>query len=64
MLPQVFKFIFEIQRKMSNEEITRRKISFPTYKTFFFSLFPFAPLLLLNLIILFYFIHFKQFKVL
>jgi hypothetical protein len=37
------KIIFEVQRKMSNEKITRRKISFPTYKTCFFSFF-FPPL--------------------
>jgi hypothetical protein len=38
--PQVL-VIFEVQRKMSNEKITRREISFPTYKThFIFSLDP------------------------
>jgi hypothetical protein len=31
-LLQVLKIIFEVQRKMSNEKITRRKISFPTCK--------------------------------
>jgi hypothetical protein len=35
-LSQVLKITFEVQRKMRNEKITRRKISFPTYKTFFF----------------------------
>jgi hypothetical protein len=30
---QALDFIFEVQRKMSNEKIIRRKISFPTYKT-------------------------------
>jgi hypothetical protein len=35
-LPQVLKIIFEVQRKMSNEKIIRREISFPTYKTHFF----------------------------
>jgi hypothetical protein len=39
MLLQVLKIIFEVQRKMSNEKITRRKISYPTYKTHFFFLF-------------------------
>ncbi len=34
-LPQTFKIIFEVQRKMSNEKITKREISFPTYKTCF-----------------------------
>jgi hypothetical protein len=38
VLPQVLKIIFEVQRKMSNEKITRRKMSFPTYKTIFFFL--------------------------
>jgi hypothetical protein len=32
-LPQTLDFIFEVQRKMNNEKIIRRKISFPTYKT-------------------------------
>jgi hypothetical protein len=34
-LPQAFEIIFEVQRKKNNEKITRRKISFPTYKTHF-----------------------------
>jgi hypothetical protein len=38
VLPQVLKIIFEVQRKTSNEKITRREINFPTYKTrFYFS---------------------------
>jgi hypothetical protein len=40
VLPQAPKIIIEVQRKRSNEKITRRKISFPTYKPhlfFFFS---------------------------
>jgi hypothetical protein len=36
MLPQILEIIFEVQRKMSNEKITRREISFPTYKTHFY----------------------------
>jgi len=36
MLSQVLEIIFEVQRKMSNEKITRREISFPIYKTRFF----------------------------
>jgi len=36
VLLQVLEIIFEVQRKMSNEKITKRDISFPTYKTFFF----------------------------
>ncbi len=50
---------FEVQRKRSFEKIIRKN-KFPTYKTFFFSLFgPF-----LNLIIFLFLIHFKGFKVL
>ncbi len=60
-LPQVLKIIFEVQRKMSNEKITRREINFPTDKMHFFL---FGPFLLSNLIILLFFIHFKRFKML
>jgi hypothetical protein len=63
MLPQVLEIIFEVQRKMNNEKITRREISFPTYKTFFFFFF-LGPLLLSNLITFLSLIHFKQFRVL
>ncbi len=42
-LPQVLEFIFEMQRKMSNEKIVRKEISFPTYKTCFFSFFSLDP---------------------
>jgi hypothetical protein len=31
-LPQVLKVIFEMQRKMNNEKITRKEINFPTYR--------------------------------
>jgi hypothetical protein len=34
-LRQALEIIFEVQRKSVNEKITRRKISFPTYKTHF-----------------------------
>jgi hypothetical protein len=37
MLLQVLEIIFEVQRKMNNEKIIRKKKSFPTYKTCFFS---------------------------
>jgi hypothetical protein len=37
-LPQVLEIIFEVQSKMNNEQITKREISFPTYKTHLFSL--------------------------
>jgi hypothetical protein len=40
-----------MQRKMSNEKIARRKISFSTHKTRFFSFFlVFGPLLLSKLL--------------
>jgi hypothetical protein len=35
-LPQALEIIFEVQGKRSNEKITRKKKSFPTYKTHFF----------------------------
>jgi len=35
-LPQVLEIIFEVQSKMSNEKITKKEISFPTYKTHIF----------------------------
>jgi hypothetical protein len=35
-LPQALEIIFEVQRKGNNEKIARRKISFSSYKTFFF----------------------------
>jgi len=39
MFRQALEIIFEVQRKKSNEKITRKKIGFPTYKnTFFFFL--------------------------
>jgi hypothetical protein len=38
-LPQALEIIFEVERKKINEKITRRKISFPTYKMRFFSFF-------------------------
>jgi len=38
MVPQVLEIIFEMQMKRNNQKIIRREISFPTYKTPFFSL--------------------------
>jgi hypothetical protein len=35
-LLQGLEIIFEVQRKMNNEKITRKKKNFPTYKTSFF----------------------------
>jgi hypothetical protein len=43
MLLQVLEIIFEMQRKMSNGKITRKEISFPTYKTWFFFFFLWTP---------------------
>jgi len=39
-LPQVLEIIFEVQRKMSNEKITRKEINFPPYKFIFFHFLP------------------------
>jgi hypothetical protein len=36
VLPQGLEIMFEVQRKMSNEKITIKEISFSTYKTSFF----------------------------
>jgi hypothetical protein len=59
-LLQVLEIIFEVQKKMSNEKITRREINFPTYKTFLFIfLVLFGPLLLSNFITFLILIHFK-----
>ncbi len=65
MLPQALEIISEVQRKRINEKITRRKISFPTYKTRFFFFFPsfltfpnFKPRNFL------FFIRFKRFEML
>jgi len=60
-LPQTLEIIFEMQRKNNNNKITRRKISFPTFKTFFFLLL-FGPLLFSNLITFLFFIHLFFFK--
>jgi hypothetical protein len=38
-LPQALEIIFEVQMKRNNEKIARRKKSFLTYKTHFFSFF-------------------------
>jgi hypothetical protein len=35
-LPQAQEIVFKVQKKMSNEKIAKRKISFPTHKDFFF----------------------------
>jgi hypothetical protein len=55
VLCQALKVIFEVQMTRRNEKIARRKISFPTYKTCFFSFFFLCgPLLLSKLITFFY----------
>jgi hypothetical protein len=43
VLLQVLEIIFEMQKKMSNEKIIGKEISFPTYKTHFFSSFWIPP---------------------
>jgi len=58
VLLQVLEIIFEVQRKMSNEKITRREINFPTYKTYSI-FFLFGPFLLSNFITFLFLIHFK-----
>jgi hypothetical protein len=35
VLPQALETIFEMEKNRSNEKITRREISSPTYKTHF-----------------------------
>jgi hypothetical protein len=61
-LPKTLEIVFEVQMKKINEKMTRRKISFSTYKMLFFS--PFGPLLFSNFITFLFFIHLKLFKML
>ncbi len=63
-LCQAVEIIFGVQRIRSNGKITRRKISFPTYKIhFFFPFFSlFGPLLFSNLITFLFLIHLKILK--
>jgi hypothetical protein len=51
-LPQALEIIFEVQRKKSNEKITRKKTSFLTHKMHFV-FFLTGPLLLSNLMTFF-----------
>jgi hypothetical protein len=60
-LPKVLKIIFEVQRKMNNEKITRREIKLPIYKTRFFFLW--TPLTFKPHNV-FFIIHLKSFRVL
>jgi len=63
MLLQVLEIIFEMQRKMSNEKITRREINFPTYKIYFFNLFfSLDPSYFQTSKFLKFLIHFKHLK--
>jgi len=55
---QAPKIIFEVQRKRSIEKITRRKNKLFNLQN---AVFLFGPLLLLNLIIFLFLIHFKRF---
>jgi hypothetical protein len=61
VLPQALEIIFEVQRKMINEKISRKKKAFQLTKGVFFL---FGPLLPSNLITFIFLIHLKQFKVL
>ncbi len=63
MLPQALEIIFEVQRKRSNEKITRKEINFPIYKTHFpfFSFFLWT-LQLLDLVTFLFLIHLKNLK--
>jgi hypothetical protein len=64
VLFQAIEIIFEMQRKRCNEKNNKTKNNLSNLQNmvFFFSLF--GPLLLSNLIILLFFIHFQWFKVL
>jgi hypothetical protein len=57
-LLQAVKIVLEVQRKRSNVKITRRKISFSTYKT------QLKVFILSNMITFLFFNHLKLFKVL
>jgi hypothetical protein len=64
VLHRALEIIFKVQRKRSNEKITRRKIDFPTYKTHFKKKNLFEPLIILDLITFLFLIHSKRFKML
>jgi hypothetical protein len=64
-LPRALEIIFEMQMKMSNEKIARRKIIFPTHKThFFFFFLLFGHVQLSKLLTFSVLVHSKRFKVL
>jgi hypothetical protein len=54
-LPQILEIIFEVQRKTSDEKITKER-NFQTYTTRYFL---FGPFLFSNLITLLFCIHLK-----
>jgi len=56
VLTQALKIIFQVQRKMNNEKIARRKISFSIYKMCFFL---FGTFLLSKFIAFLFLVHFK-----
>jgi hypothetical protein len=59
-LSQALQIIFEVQRKKSNENSSKKKNKLPTHKTFFFLVPLFGPLLLLSKLLTFSFlVHFK-----
>jgi hypothetical protein len=62
-LPQALEIVFEVQRKRSNEKITRKKKKLSNLRNafFFFCLLLFGPLLLLNIITFLFLIHFQRF---
>jgi len=62
-LPQVLEIIFQMQRKMINEKITRKEKKLSKLTKHVFFLF-FEPCLLSSLITFLFFIHYKLFKVL
>jgi len=57
-LPQAQEISFEVQSKINNEKITRKKINISTYKTCFFSP-SFWTFLLSKLLTSSFLIHFK-----
>jgi hypothetical protein len=63
VLPQALEILFEMQRKRSNEKITRKKKkkSFPTHKLVFFFSFLW-PVLFSKFLTFSFFVHLKRFK--
>jgi hypothetical protein len=63
-LPQALEFFFEVKMKNIIENNNNNKISNFQNVFFLFFLLFFGPLILSNLIIFLFLIHFKRFKVL